>query len=218
MVHIMDSKSSTGQDVLVIRANSEDPMKVATILTNYTAVPSRYFLADMWAYCQNDHHSFHEGLINFRKKMTTHSMKEKNNDDSFHERFAIRNNDDSFHERFATRDNDDSFHEGFATRNNDDLSHEGFATRNNDDSFHEKFSTNNGDSFHEGFVTRNNNDSFHEGFASRNNDDSFHEGFATRDNDDTFHEGFVNEHQLQKFVISESLDPPRLNSSCFELL
>ncbi|KAI5656900.1 hypothetical protein M9H77_25693 [Catharanthus roseus] len=159
IVHFMDSKSSSGQDVLIIRANSDDPMKAATILTTYKAVFGRYKF--------------------------------------------YRDNDESFHEGFAIRDNHDSFHEGFVTRNNDDSSHEGFATRNNDDSFHEGFSTiDNGDAFHEGFATRNNDNSFHE---------SFHEGFGTIDNDDSFREGF-------KFAISESLNPPRLYLSCFESL
>ncbi|KAI5682610.1 hypothetical protein M9H77_03838 [Catharanthus roseus] len=121
--------------------------------------------------------------------ITTPPMKysfSRDNDDASHKGF-------SFYEGFATRNNDDSFHEGFSTRDNDDSFHEGFDPRNNDDS--------------------DNDDSFHEGFSTRNNDDSCHERFATKDNDDLFHERFANEHKLQKFAISESLDPRHLNST-----
>ncbi|KAI5648623.1 hypothetical protein M9H77_34628 [Catharanthus roseus] len=163
MVHFMDSNSLSGQDVLVIRANSDDLMKVATTLMICKAVSGRYvgLLSKRSLLI-----SSHEGLINFRTSLQKYSF---------------------------SRDDDDTSYEGFATRNNSDLLHEGFATRNDDDSSRE-------------------------GFAAKNNNESFHEGFATRNNDNSFHEGFANKHQLQKFSISENLDPPYLNSSCLTLL
>lgn len=42
MVRFMDSKSSSDQDVAVIRDNANDPMKVAAILTVYRAISSKY--------------------------------------------------------------------------------------------------------------------------------------------------------------------------------
>ncbi|KAI5681891.1 hypothetical protein M9H77_03119 [Catharanthus roseus] len=59
MVRLRDFKSSSGQDVLVIRGNANDPMKVATILTVYRVVSGKY----VGPFPKNSYNLSHEGLV-----------------------------------------------------------------------------------------------------------------------------------------------------------
>ncbi|KAI5650688.1 hypothetical protein M9H77_36693 [Catharanthus roseus] len=68
MVHFMDSKSSSDQDVLVIRANHDDPMKAAIILTTYKV---------KYSFSRDNDDSFHE------------EFSTKNNDNTPHESLSI---------------------------------------------------------------------------------------------------------------------------------
>ncbi|KAI5652834.1 hypothetical protein M9H77_30021 [Catharanthus roseus] len=91
MMHFMDSKSLSSQDVLVIRANSDDPMKAATILTTYKT---------KYSFSRDNDDLFHEGFAT------------RNNEDIPYEGFV---NEHRLQKYSFSRDNNDVSHEGFFT-------------------------------------------------------------------------------------------------------
>ncbi|KAI5653821.1 hypothetical protein M9H77_31008 [Catharanthus roseus] len=92
MMHFMDSKSSSGQDVLVIRANFGDPMKATTILIVYKV---------KYCFSRDNDDSFFKGFA------------ARNNENTPHEGFA---NENKLQKYSFFRDNNDKSHKGFANK------------------------------------------------------------------------------------------------------